>query len=111
MSIIQDDLLKMDSFCSDILDSQKPEMIQRAKFTILVLISCLALFSIIFTIMTNEKANKHPSLLIASICINEAILEQLFLIHNPSITSIAYMCYFSGNYKLYRATMSAGGFF
>lgn len=104
------DLHKMDDFCRQILESTEANMNERAKYTILVLLSLLALFSIIFTILTNEKVNKHPSLLIASICINEAILEQLFLIHTPSITSISYMCYFEANYKLYRATQTLGGF-
>jgi len=75
--------------------NDEASQIKRAIFTALAFLSIMGLMIVAGTIYTNKKLNAHPSPLIATICLVEAIMcwNALFRFLGPAVP----VCYF----KLY----------
>ena len=70
-------------------------MIWRATYAGIAVVSWVCLMAIVWTLVNHKKLRQHPAILIAVICLNEAILIQLTYFVSQSVTQMNILCYFN----------------
>ena len=68
-------------------------MLSRFQAFWVIMLSMILLYYVVTTIFKNKKLSQHPSTLIASICIIQALISWQAFIQNPLLTGKYFVCY------------------